>query len=480
MNENRAFGTKLWVLTHTTLETRKPMPDILPILMALSPVLPTTSCRQLHRIVLAMLSMTGRITQLGLSRWTDEGGSYRTIQRFFQTSIDWTAVQWRFFVLFVHQQDAVYILAGDESPINKAGKKTYGLDWFFSSIHDKVMRGLGFFSIALINVDKRQAYSLSTEQIVRSVEEKEQAKKRKALRKTHSQKPGPKKPRGRPVGSKNKNKAEVTLSPELVRILAQVQKVLLRIGNKIRIAYFVLDGHFGNSCACAMVRQAGLHIISKMHYNAELYLQPTAQEKAERPKLKYGARIDYAHLPEALRGSSATEDGYRAEVYQAQCLHKLFADPINVVIVVKTHLETKRVMHMVFFSSDLSLEADKLFDYYKLRFQIEFTFRDAKQYFGLEDFMGVKETSVANAAGLSFFMVNLSTYLLDELRTSYPGAGVNDLKSYSRALHYIAEVMKFVPEKPEIITRSSLLEHVCRRMFIHPKQNREPDLKLAA
>jgi putative transposase len=452
------------------------MPDILPILLALSPALPTTTCRQLHRIVVAILCMTGRITQLGISRWTDQGGSYRTIQRFFHTPIDWSEVQWLLFQLTAQYQNAVYVLAGDESPISEAGKQTYGVDWFFSSIHDKVMRGLGFFSIALIDVAKRKAYSLSTEQIVRSAAEKEQAKKRKA----RAQKPGPKGSRGRPLGSKNKNKADVTLSPELLRILAQVQKVLLRIGDKIRIAYFVLDGHFGNHSACSMVRQAGLHIITKMHHNAELYLQPTTEEKAKRPRLKYGVRINYAHLPEQLRCSNTTEDGYRTEVYQACCLHKQFADLINVVIIVKTHLETERVAHVVLFSSDLSLEAETLRDYYALRFQIEFTFRDAKQYFGLEDFMGVKQTSVANAVGLSFFMVNLSTYLLDGLRTSYPGAGVNDLKSYCRAQHYIAEIMKFVPEKPDTITCSDIMVHVCQRMFIHPRQSSESDLELAA
>src|SRR5450432_3922429 len=113
------------------------MPDILPILLALSPALSTTTCRQLNRIVLAMLCVTGPITQLGISRWTDQGGSYRTIHRFFHTSIDWSEVQWLFFKLTVKYQDAVYLLAGDESPISKAGKQTYGMDWFFSSIHDK-------------------------------------------------------------------------------------------------------------------------------------------------------------------------------------------------------------------------------------------------------------------------------------------------------------------------------------------------------
>ena len=456
------------------------MPDILPIILALSPELSTTTCRRLHRVVLAMFSMTGRITQLGISRWTNKGGSYRSVHRFFHTPIDWLAVQWLFFQLFTDYEDGVFLLVGDESPISKSGKQTYGVGWFFSSVLGKAIPALAFFSIAIINVKTRQAYSLSTEQVIRTPEEKEQTKKRKELRKKRSQSPDPKRPRGRPKGSKNKNKTEVTLSPELLRILAQAQKVLLRIGNKIRIAYFVLDGHFGNHMACFMVRQAGLHIISKMHYNAELHLQPSAEEKANRPKLKYGARIAYTHLPDELRRSSKTENGYQTDVYQATCLHKHFADPINVVIIVRTHLETQRVGHVVLFSSDLSLNAEKLVDYYALRFQIEFTFRDAKQFFGLEDFMGIKQISVANAVGLSFFMVNLSTYLLGHLRTSYPGAGVNDLKSYCRARHYIAEILKFVPEKPDGITCSDLIEQVCRRAFIHPRQNSETDLELAA
>lgn len=456
------------------------MPDILPILLALSPVLPVTSCRRLHRIVAAMLCMTGRITQLGISRWTEYGGSYRTVHRFFQAPIDWTAVQWCFFELFVHEPDAVYILAGDESPIGKAGKKTYGIDWFFSSIYNKPIRGLSFFSIALVDVTKRAAYSLSTEQIVRSAEEKEQAKQRKKQRKARLEEPAPKRPRGRPKGSKNKSKAEATLSPELARILAQTQRVLALIKIKTRVAYFVLDGHFGNCGATSMVRQLEMHIISKLHHNAELYLQPTSEEKARRPRLKYGARVDYKNLPAELRTSSKCEEGVRIDVYQAPCLHKLFADPINVVIVVKTHLQTQRTGHIVLFSSDLALEAEKLYDYYTLRFQIEFTFRDAKQCFGLEDFMGVKEASVANAVGLSFFMVNLSRHMLDPLRKRFPEAGVNDLKSYHRGLHYVREIIKIVPEIPGLITREQLTERICCQGFIHPQQINDDKLGIAA
>jgi putative transposase len=35
-------------------------------------------------------------------------------------------------------------------------------------------------------------------------------------------------------------------------------------------------------------------------------------------------------------------------------------------------------------SSDLKLSSEKIIDYYKLRFQIEFNFRDAKQFWGLK------------------------------------------------------------------------------------------------
>ena len=161
-------------------------------------------------------------------------------------------------------------------------------------------------------------------------------------------------------------------------------------------------------------------------------------------------------------------------------MHKHFADLLNVVIIVRTHLASGRVGHVVLFSSDLSLEALTLIDYYALRFQIEFTFRDAKQYFGLEDFMSVKAISIHNAVGLSFFMVNLSRYLLDGLRTSYPGAGVNDLKSFYRACHYISEVLKCVPENAGSISYPDLIEQVCRHGLIHPKQTCEGDLELVA
>ena len=62
------------------------MPDIMVVLGCLSQCLDHTAVRQLSRVIEAMLSMSGRVTMRGLSRWAGQGGSYRTIQRFFPSA----------------------------------------------------------------------------------------------------------------------------------------------------------------------------------------------------------------------------------------------------------------------------------------------------------------------------------------------------------------------------------------------------------
>ena len=446
------------------------MPDILPLLASLQTVLTKTQCLQLCRIVLAMLVMPGDITQLGISRWADKGGSYRTIQRFFHSEIDWLQVNWLFFCNYLSRAGDVYLLVGDETVLKKAGKQTFGIDCFFSSLADKTVPSVAFFGLSLVNVRTRRAYTLTAEQVVRSDAEKEEAKKRKRERKAKAAPDAPKKKRGRPKGSKNKNKAEVALSPELARILAWAQKVCALVGKKIPLRYFVLDGHFGNHPAYQMTRQLNLRLISKMRYNAALHYLPTEEEKQAQPRLVYGERVKYDTLPLTYRVSDVEEGDYRNEVYQIPCRHKDFAEVLNIVILKKTHLATGRSSHVILFSSDRSLEALTLVDYYTLRFQIEFEFRDAKQHFGLSDFRAVSEVAVKNSVGLAFFMGNLSGHLLKSLRERFPEAGISDLKSYYRGRRYVLEMIKYLPDFAEAIVCTRVMEQVSRLGCIHSSQ----------
>ena len=92
---------------------------IVALFHCLRPSLSSTTWRQLSRIALALLVMTGRVTMLGLSRWTGKGGSYRTVQRFFSTVIPWAILFWVFFRHHVYCPDEVYLAAGDEVIVTK-------------------------------------------------------------------------------------------------------------------------------------------------------------------------------------------------------------------------------------------------------------------------------------------------------------------------------------------------------------------------
>jgi len=61
---------------------------------------------------------------------------------------------------------------------------------------------------------------------------------------------------------------------------------------------------------------------------------------------------------------------------------------------------------------------------------LEFNFRDAKQFWGLEDFINITSTGVTNAANLALFMVNLSARILRDFRQTQPNFSVLDLKAH--------------------------------------------------
>jgi hypothetical protein len=422
----------------------------------------------MSRVVLAMLSMTGQVTMLGISRWTGKGGSYRTVQRFFNAAIPWPEVFGKFFQQHLYLPEGEYFLVGDESVVTKSGKETHGLDHFFSGLVNKVVKGIAIFSLALVSVEERCAYPLRVEQVVRSEAEKVAAKVRKKKQAVRKDKSASKKKPGRPKGSRNRDKTQVELTAELLRIQTMVKKQLATLQHLVAVRYLALDGHFGNNNALQMVRQCGLHLISKLRCDAALYFIYDGPQKRRGPRRKYGQKINYHTIPEKYLVEMSTEDDITTRIYQAKMLHRHFAQALNVVIMTKTNLKTGACANMNLFSSDLQLTYDKIIDYYSLRFQVEFNFRDAKQHWGLEDFMNVKEIPLTNALNLSLFMVNLAQALLREFRETHPESGILDLKAYFRAAKYFEETIKMLPQKPEPILLEQIFGHVSSLGCIHP------------
>ena len=184
--------------------------------------------------------------------------------------------------------------------------------------------------------------------------------------------------------------------------------------------------------------------------------------KSRSGRKKYGSKLDYAHIPDQYLKETTVSEGIQTRIYQMTMGHKLFPDPLNVVIISKINLKTQARAHVVLFSSDLQLAYDKLIDYYRLRFQIEFNFRDAKQFWGLEDFMNVNQTPVYNAANLAIFMVNLAQVLLRHFRPTCPTFSVNDLKAYFRGRKYVVETLKLLPQRPEPIFIDQIFANIAQ------------------
>ena len=166
----------------------------------------------------------------------------------------------------------------------------------------------------------------------------------------------------------------------------------------------------------------------ELRYDAALCFPFNGEYKGSGPHPKYGERVDYHHIRDAFLKSTTVEKGIQTCVYQAQMLHPDFPGPLNVVILVKTNLTTHAWAHAILFSSDLSSSAEQMITYYSLTFQLEFNFRDAKQFWGLEDFMNIIQTAVTNAANLSLFMVNVVPLLMSQFRQTDPSFSVLDRK----------------------------------------------------
>lgn len=423
------------------------MPEIIILLNCIAPIIRKNQQKQLQIIIQSLLSMRGRITMLGLSRWSEKGGSYKTITRFFNSNMDWEAINWMFIKKHLIKKGFVYILGGDEVVISKSGKHSYGVDWFFSSIQNQVIKSLAFLNLSLISVEDRKAYPLINKQIVKTskngcVKDKStRTKNKKSSKKAQKIKKKP----GRKKGSKNKDKKNIELSPYLKFVQNTINKALTKIDKHIDIVYFVFDGAFGNNYAVQMVKRCGLDIISKLQKNSALCF-PNEEEYngSGRPKI-YGDDIDYKNLPEKYLKSDVTDEdkNTQTKIYQMEMLHRKFADKLNIVIIQKIDTTTEKSSHVNLFSTDLKLGYEKIIDYYSLRFQIEFVFRDAKQYWGMEDFMNIKKTPIYNWANLSTFMINFAHGLRQN--STMKEMSILDLKAHFHGLKYVKEVFKLLP-----------------------------------
>jgi putative transposase len=429
------------------------MEDISTVLAGLKGYIGRGSYQRLVEVVLAVLGMSGRITMLGITRWTSGGCGYRSVERLFEGGINWNWARWWLLRRWGICGEAEHLLVGDVSVISKSGRKTYGLGWFYSGLAGARIKRVASLVFGVVSPQKRQCYPLQSVQLVPAA----------------AAVPAPDRPKrkpGRPKGGKSKDKTKIEWTPSLTCFARCWQ----RAQGWLKIRYVVLDGQYGNNTTLQIVRhvsQQTWHLISKLGRDAELYLWYAGDPPKRGRRLK-GERLDYDHLPADKQVATTLEGTLRTSIYHAKVYYLPFPQPLNVVIIVKEEIEHHRRSHLILFSSDLDLPYAKLIDYYSLRFQLEFVFRDAKQHFGWEDWMNVAPPRVATALQFPLFMVLLSRYLFAQWHPSHPHASILDLKAFFRARRYALELLTHFPESPDSFSLHTLTRRLATLGMIHP------------
>jgi len=286
-----------------------------------------------------MLMLPGHATFRNMSRYSPY--HERTFSRWYARDFDWVSLNQAAITEAVPpEHDQALVM--DASFVPKSGKHTYGLDRFWNGSHSRAEKGLAISTLAWLDLTDHCAYCLSVEQTPPSAE---------------------------------------TADPETTRMdvsLDQLSRVVTTHDLRF-LRYVVTDGAYSKQKFVAGVRALELHQIGKLRADAHLrYLYQGPKRPGPGRQKTYDGKVNWSDLSRFERLD--TEDEHIV-LYHQVLNHVQLKRDLQVVVVV----HTQRNRYAVLFSTDVDLEPQRLYRYYKARFQIEFLFRDAKQFTGLSD-----------------------------------------------------------------------------------------------
>jgi hypothetical protein len=236
---------------------------------------------------------------------------------------------------------STFAVAIDASFIPKSGQCTYGLDYFYNGTQGRAEKGLEISTLALVDIDYNTAYHLSSRQTP-------------------------------PLDSPKKE----TRVDEYLKHLQQDSSAL-----PAGIRYVLADGYYSKTQFINGVCKLDLHLISKLRHDANLrWLYNGPQKPRGRPK-QYDGKVHFQHQ-EWNRFENVGEIE-ETSIYTAVVNSVHFKRNIRMIYLMK--VVGQKIQTALLYSTDITLSALELYRLYKARFQIEFLFRDAKQFTGLFD-----------------------------------------------------------------------------------------------
>lgn len=143
------------------------------------------------------------------------------------------------------------------------------------------------------------------------------------------------------------------------------------------MAYFVANGFYAKTKVFNFLTQNGKYLITKLRSDVNLcYLFEGIYPKGKRgTKTKYDGKVDYKDLSRWKLIGPATKYNY-LQIYSKVLNAPAFEH--NLLVVLVYNIKTDK--YILLACSDTTLCPRLVLHYYQLRFQIEFLFRDAKQF----------------------------------------------------------------------------------------------------
>jgi hypothetical protein len=280
----------------------------------------------------------GKVNFTNLSRYSSL--SERTYRRQFEQAFEFAAFNQEL-VQMASQEGVELLGVMDCSFVAKSGKATFGLDAFWNGCASRVETGLEISVVGVVDVKTETGYALSAQQ-------------------TYAQS-------SLPEGSR------------MDQYLYHLDGVRPHLPPSVR--YLAVDGAFAKAGFVAGVVSLKLQVVSKLRCDANLrYLYAGEQKRRGRPR-KYDGKVDLTDLTRFTWVRTVQPD---VDLYTAIVWHVSLKRAIRVAYLVdRRHPNRSRTC--LLFSTDVEQDPQQIYQFYKLRFQIEFIFRDAKQFTGLED-----------------------------------------------------------------------------------------------
>lgn len=316
-----------------------------------------------------ILVLRGRVNFRNLSRYCDY--SERTIARQFRRSFDWAEFHQRVLSAALDPGSEI-ISVQDASFIAKSGKQTFGLGHFFNSCAGRPERGLEISTLAVVDVTHRCALTLAVAQT-------------------------------RPAHNKaaTKQEQEETLIDFYNKQLSENRHRL-----PAAVKYHCVDGYFAKKKYIDEVVRLSLHPITKLRCDANcrfLFTGPHPKRRGRRRK--YDGKVSFQDLSR-FEYLGTIKDEEHLHLYTSIVWHVSLKRRLRVVVVVNRK-DPAKPRYIVLASTDLELDGHKLVELYSARFQIEFLFRDSKQFTGLSQCQARGEAALDFHVNASLATLNL-------------------------------------------------------------------------